>query len=174
LLRNTEPHNPQAVFLAERQKRPGDPAQAGTPQKEKLSEKQKRPIFIQEESKEAPVNHGEEAVSWDEALARVEGDRELLAEMAALFLDSGPGLLAAVREAIDRQDASGLEHAAHDLKSSVGNFGARKAQEAALKLEKMGRGGDLTHAEEAYRSLERSMRQLWPVLEAMQRSEQAS
>jgi HPt (histidine-containing phosphotransfer) domain-containing protein len=120
------------------------------------------------------VYPGEAAVSWEEALARVEGDRELLAEMAALFLESGHGLLAAIREAIDRQDARGLEHAAHDLKSSVGNFGAHTAREAALSLEKMGRAGDLARAEEAYRSLERSMQQLWPVLEAMQGSEEVS
>ena len=120
------------------------------------------------------MNRDEEAGSWDEALARVEGDRELLSEMAALFLESGPGLLAAVREAIDRQDAGGLEHAAHDLKSSVGNFGARRVREAALNLEKIGRGGDFTRVEESYRALERLMQQFWPVLEAMKKREKAS
>ena len=101
----------------------------------------------------------------------MEGDRELLAEMATLFLETGPGLLSVVREALDRQDAGGLEHAAHNLKSSVGNFGAGRARDAALNLEKIGREGDLTHAEESYRALERMMQQLWPALAAMQKSE---
>jgi len=120
------------------------------------------------------VNREEEAGSWDEALARVEGDLELLAKMAALFLESGPGLLAGVREAIDRQDAGELEHAAHDLKSSVGNFGARRAQEAALTLEQIGRGGDLRRVEESYRALKTSLQQFWPVLEAMKKRGNAS
>ena len=101
----------------------------------------------------------------------MEGDRELLAEMAKLFLDVGPTLLSAVQEAITRHDANGLEEAAHSLKSSVGIFGAHTAQEAALNLERIGRGGDLARAEEVYRSIEKSIKQLWPVLEEMQRKE---
>lgn len=124
-----------------------------------------------EEPEEIRMEGGENAINWEEALARVERDRELLAEMAALFLEDGPGLLGAVREALDRQDACGVEHSAHALKSSVGNFGARRAWEAAFNLEKMGRGGDLTQAEEAYRVLDDSVQQLQPYLEAMRKRE---
>jgi two-component system, sensor histidine kinase and response regulator len=99
------------------------------------------------------------------------GDRDLLGEMTKLFLDVGPTLLSAVREAIARHDANGLEEVAHSLKGSVGIFTARTAQEAALNLEKIGRRGDLACAEEVYRSLENSTKQLWPVLEEMQRKE---
>jgi len=120
------------------------------------------------------VDCNDEVVNWDEALTHVEGDRELLAEMATLFLEVCPGLLSAIREAIARHDARGLEHAAHDLKSSVGNFGAHTAQEAALTLEKIGREGDLARAQEAYRLLEESVQHLSPVLEALARNEEAS
>ena len=43
-----------------------------------------------------------EAAVFDQAaaLARVEGDEELLAELAGLFLEEAPGLLAQMREAL--------------------------------------------------------------------------
>lgn len=107
-------------------------------------------------------------VNWDEALARAEGDRKLLSEMAALFLQTGPALMAALADAIARQDAGGLERAAHSIKSSVGNFGADTAQEAALVLETIGReGGDWPRAEEAYQGLQQCLGQLWPTLKTV-------
>ncbi len=103
-------------------------------------------------------------VDWGEALARVEGDTQLLAEMVRLFSEECPRLLSAVRDAVARRDAKALEHAAYALKSSVANFTARGPFEAALKLEMMGRKGDLSHAEEACRWLERQIERLTPTL----------
>jgi HPt (histidine-containing phosphotransfer) domain-containing protein len=101
------------------------------------------------------------------ALAGVEGDKQLLAEMTQLFLEEGPKLLAAVREAVARQDAKALEFAAHALKGSVGNFSAPRAFQAALKLEMMGRQGDLAGAQEAYQLLNGQIERLQPALEAL-------
>ena len=113
-----------------------------------------------EESIASPVN-------WDEALARVEGDHQLLADMAKLFLDDGPKLFSDVRSAIAGHDSKALERAAHALKSSTGNFSAHPAYEATLQLEKIGRDGDLARAEEACRLLDQELARLWPVLEAI-------
>mgnify|MGYP001224698022 CR=1 FL=1 len=63
-------------------------------------------------------------------------------------------MLSAIREAIAQGDDEALARAAHRLKGSVGNFGARRAVEAALRLEDMGREGDLSGAEEGYQMLE--------------------
>lgn len=145
--------------------RPNTPPEATT-QAETLQDKE---LSFHGEPEEVPAGRQEAIMNWDEALAYVEGDRELLGEMATLFLDIGPDLLSAVREAITRHDANSLEKAAHSLKSSVGVFGAHTAQEAALDLEKIGRGGDLARAEEVYRLLDNSIQQLWPALKEMQR-----
>jgi len=90
----------------------------------------------------------------DATLARVEGDRELLQEIIGLFCDEAPGLLAAIQESIARRDAKALGRAVHTLKGSVGHFGAQRAYDAALRLEVMGRSGDLTNVEETYAELE--------------------
>ncbi|HXG47494.1 MAG TPA: response regulator [Methylomirabilota bacterium] len=81
------------------------------------------------------------------ALNRVEGDVELLKEVAGLFFQDGPTLMQTIRNAIGRGDAKALERAAHTLKGSVGNFGARTAQEMARQLEQMGRDGDFANAQ---------------------------
>jgi two-component system, sensor histidine kinase and response regulator len=87
-------------------------------------------------------------------LARVEGDRELLRELVTLFLDESPGLLSEIQQSIARRDGKALERAAHTLKGSVGNFGAKRSYDVALKLEMMGRAADFTNAQEAFAQLQ--------------------
>jgi two-component system sensor histidine kinase/response regulator len=102
----------------------------------------------------------------DAALKRVDGDRELLKEIAHLFFEDTPRLLTEVRNAIQRGDSKALERSAHTLKGSVGNFGARTAFEAAFSLEQMGRNGDFARASEVFTQLERQVTLLIPALEA--------
>jgi CheY-like chemotaxis protein/HPt (histidine-containing phosphotransfer) domain-containing protein len=109
----------------------------------------------------APVK---EAFNMQEALARVDGDRELLGEMAALFLEEYPRFLAQIQEAISKKDSSALSYAAHTLKGSVGNFAANAAFDAAFILERIGRQGDLTQAPAALAQLETTLTQLMPAL----------
>lgn len=77
----------------------------------------------------------EAAFDQNVALARVEGDTELLREIVALFSDEAPRLLSEIRESITHCDSKALERAAHSLKGSVGSFGAQGAFDAALRLE---------------------------------------
>jgi len=91
------------------------------------------------------------------ALSRVGGDKELLREIAVLFIQDCPCALAQIREAITRADAAKLENAAHALKGSVANFGAREAVEAAFRLEQMGRGNEMSEAEGMLCKLESSL-----------------
>jgi CheY-like chemotaxis protein len=105
-------------------------------------------------------NNGEPVVDWSEALARVEGDELLLGDLARLFLNDCPKLLAALHEAVSRQDAKSLQQVAHALKGSVGNFAARGAYDAAAKLEEIGTEGNLTRAAQAYVELEDEIEKL--------------
>jgi PAS domain S-box-containing protein len=97
-------------------------------------------------------------------LERVDGDTELLNKMIKLFLEEWPRLWSAMRTAADSQDPQALARAAHTLKSSVGNFAARGAFEAARRLEIMGRAGDLSDVDEAARLLEQEIERLKPAL----------
>ncbi|AGA25164.1 hybrid sensor histidine kinase/response regulator [Singulisphaera acidiphila] len=85
----------------------------------------------------------ESAFNLADALADVEGDQALLRELALIFLEDCPRLKAAVHEAVEAGSPERLYRAAHALKGAVSNFGARGAFEAAVRLEALGRGGDL-------------------------------
>ncbi|HEX5484084.1 MAG TPA: PAS domain S-box protein, partial [Terriglobia bacterium] len=66
-----------------------------------------------------------------EALERVEGDEELLDEIVRLFLETYPGTLAQLRDAVERGDADEIQKSAHKLKGGISNFGAQKVIEEA-------------------------------------------
>lgn len=106
------------------------------------------------------------------ALERVGGDQLLLEEVAQLFLETSPDLLGEIRRAVEAREARALERTAHTLKGSVGNFGAEAAYQAALRLEKMGRSGDLTAVEEALGALESEMERLRPALATLGQGKQ--
>jgi HPt (histidine-containing phosphotransfer) domain-containing protein len=72
-----------------------------------------------------------------------------------------------VREAIDRGDADALNRAAHTLKGVVANFASPPSYEAALRLEQMGRGGELAGARAAFATLTTTVGHLESALRAL-------
>jgi len=107
------------------------------------------------------------AMDLAEALERTSGDRELLGEMAELFLADCPGMVSGVRQALSDLDADAAARAAHSLKGSVGNFGAHAAFDAALAVETAAREGDLAGAQEAFTDLAVEVSRLVPSLTAL-------
>ena len=103
----------------------------------------------------------------DALFERVGGDIEFLQEIAGLFLEDCPKLLAEIRGAVASGDAHTLERAAHTLKGSIANFGAEAAREAALRLESLGRTGNLSPAQEAYSALETEVGRFTSALESL-------
>jgi len=130
-----------------------------TPTEETLSDS------MPEQDAEPPV------VDWEAAVSHFEGDVELLKEIAEMFLEESPVLMYQMREALNLGDCSALERAAHTLKGSVGNFAAKPAYEAALKVESVGRDNEMRHADKAYRRLEEEIARLKPVLTSLGRDE---
>jgi two-component system, sensor histidine kinase and response regulator len=99
------------------------------------------------------------ATSIDEAeiLARFDGDIELARELAGIFIDEYPNYLAAIREAVVSASPKALEHSAHTLKGSLGNFSTKDAHASALQLETLGRTGSVDGAAEILQKLEQQM-----------------
>ncbi len=99
-------------------------------------------------SQAAPVQSAADAslVQWDQSLDAVGGDRELLEELAAAFLQETPELLAGIEQAVAAGDCSEVQRQAHSLKGSLRFFGADAASETALCVEDLGRRGELTAA----------------------------
>jgi HPt (histidine-containing phosphotransfer) domain-containing protein len=89
-----------------------------------------------------------------EALQRVCGSFALLRELAGLFLEDSPKWMGEIRQALSAGDPAGLRRAAHTLRGSASNFGARPSEDAAGRLEALARDGDLLAAAEGVCVLE--------------------
>ncbi|MEQ1883504.1 MAG: Hpt domain-containing protein [Bryobacteraceae bacterium] len=113
-------------------------------------------------------SHGSPSlVDREAALVRVGGDKELLHEIAQIFLEDYPKSLADLRDAGTRGDANRVERTAHGLKGAAANFGAQPVVDAALTLEKMGRQHDLSGFTAALGALERTLSQFKHELEEL-------
>ena len=121
--------------------------------------KSKTPEPFTPEAKPSPS-----ALALDVALAQVDGDTELLAEVINLFLSDCPRMLNRIRQAFDRKDASALREAAHSMKGTLGAFGAHAAVGAAYALEQGARDGDLSATPDLYLRLEQEISNILPAL----------
>jgi signal transduction histidine kinase/CheY-like chemotaxis protein/HPt (histidine-containing phosphotransfer) domain-containing protein len=83
-------------------------------------------------------------------LQRLGGDEQTLRELAALFVETCPQLLAEAQAALEACDCQTLARAAHTLKGSLANFSAAGAHEATLALEKAARSDDVEAARLAW------------------------
>jgi CheY-like chemotaxis protein/HPt (histidine-containing phosphotransfer) domain-containing protein len=114
-----------------------------------------------------PAPARETILNEAQVLTRVGGDRDLLAEMAALFREDCPKTLGALRQAVKAGDAHKVQTIAHALKGAVATFGAEAAFDAARDLETMGRRCDLGGAEAGLALLEREIPRLEAALAAL-------
>ncbi len=69
------------------------------------------------------------------ALGRVGGNRELLAELAQLFVEDYPAKIADVRASLDAKDARRGQRVVHHVKGGLATLGATALQETAARLE---------------------------------------
>ncbi|MFH1058479.1 MAG: response regulator [Pseudomonadota bacterium] len=81
------------------------------------------------------------------------GQASMPPEIVRVFLDEYPGQLQAAAAALAQGDAAGLALHAHSLKGSLGYFDQGAVWEAARRLEKLGRSGDLAQAPAALAEL---------------------
>ena len=97
---------------------------------------------------------------YNELLAFMEGDRDLLLELIEVFFEDAPQRVEAVRRALADRDAEALYKAAHALKGSAGNFGAPNVVRRANRLEALARENDLDAAALEFEFLETDVNQL--------------
>jgi two-component system sensor histidine kinase/response regulator len=111
-----------------------------------------------------PADPTMKAPSDAELLARFDGDHELLKELAGIFLKECPRMLDGIRAALHAADSPALEHAAHTLKGSVGNFAMPGPWETAQRLELLAKSGQCSGAAEIFHVLEQQIAQFNEVL----------
>jgi len=102
-----------------------------------------------------------------QVLARVGGDRELLAEISRLFVDDAPQHLRRIRAAIDARDSDALRRAAHSLKGAAANFDAEGVVKMARTFEQMGRDASFEDHEKLWHQLNAETERLISVLRAV-------
>ena len=110
---------------------------------------------------------GFQSIDLDAALEHVGGDFDVLREVAGLFLEESPKILAALHQALRSGDAAGLARAAHNLKGGVSTFCAQQAYEAARAVETAGRNDNLSQATRDLARLSSAIEALAPELSAL-------
>ena len=108
-----------------------------------------------------------EPFDYSKALAQADGDQDLLAEVAAVFLQQYPKHLFAIREAIARNDSRTLGSIAHSLRDESSNFAAQQVCQVATEIETLAENGGLDAAKAAYARLKEALDQLRPALEKL-------
>lgn len=103
----------------------------------------------------------------EEALARLGGDRDLLAELAGMFVDQLPELLEATRTGVAGPDTTGGITPAHTLKGLLAQFGAGHAHLCARDVELACRENRADDARAACTRLEAACQAVAPQLEAL-------
>jgi two-component system, sensor histidine kinase and response regulator len=96
----------------------------------------------------------------DAILRRVGADPDLLLELVSVFQSESVELLHDIRRAVSRRDGAALQRAAHSLKGALTTLAASAASQAALRLESIGREGDLGHVDAAWSALQHEMKRL--------------
>jgi HPt (histidine-containing phosphotransfer) domain-containing protein len=95
---------------------------------------------------DTPNQKGADVFDLSQTMEMVGGDDALFREICLLLLQNSKEAIATIEEKISDGDAQGLERAAHSLKGSVANFGAKSAYDAAYRLEVLGREKKLIDA----------------------------
>ncbi len=101
-----------------------------------------------------------EAIDWTAVLKQMRGNPRLVQVLAEATLAELPNMLTAVRLAIEKGDAPGLQLAAHTLKGTLRYFGDTAAFQWSEGLEKMGGSRNLSDAADSFTSLESALEPL--------------
>ena len=83
-----------------------------------------------------------------DALHRLDGDEELLATVAQLFIDEHGNYCVGLENALAAGDAAALRREAHSAKSMLATFSYAAGQALAFELETKAATGDLSTAPE--------------------------
>ncbi|MEW6753187.1 MAG: Hpt domain-containing protein [Candidatus Latescibacterota bacterium] len=105
----------------------------------------------------APVATVAAGSPLQQALEFLEGDRALLAELAATFQRDCPGYLAALRQAVAGADPPALARAGHVIRGVLGTLGLEQAAAAAGQLEALAVQGGMDGAAALTAALEQGV-----------------
>jgi len=100
-------------------------------------------------------------------LERLMDDEDLLADVLRGFISDTPGLITALKAAVEAGDAQGARRTAHTLKGSASNVSAIALMEAAKKAEDAARTEDIEKAGDCLDEIDAAFEDLKIALKAM-------
>jgi two-component system, sensor histidine kinase and response regulator len=115
-------------------------------------------------------------LDWDRtaALARVDGDEAFLRELAELFVESCPLLLAQLTNAIQERDPAAIAKVAHTIQGNAASLGATACHDQARLLEEKGKAHELDDAEFLLTELQRRLDSFVEVLKRFAQETESS
>jgi CheY-like chemotaxis protein len=104
---------------------------------------------MRSDARESPGGPDVSRVTEEAALARLDrmGGKELVRELASIFLEDMPSRFVAMHDALVRHDPDALEKSAHAMKSSSAQLGAERLSHACERVESAADRRDFTTAE---------------------------
>ncbi len=81
------------------------------------------------------------------------GGERLVGRLVHVYLEDAPDNIDALHAALEKDDAGAVAFAAHSLKSSSANLGARRIAALAAEVEQSARSGSLAGCEQRLRDI---------------------
>lgn len=119
---------------------------------------------IQSQNPAAETGAEPKAFDIDEALAKSDGDVELMNELFDIFLQMVPGIRQSLQNSFDQSDLQATAEVAHLVKGSVSSFGAECLWNAALTLEQICRKEKIEEYAVAHQTLTQELNRLTDAL----------
>lgn len=104
---------------------------------ENLAEEIQRACNLGQQAAEAPI------FDYSQALAQLSDDKTLFNELAAIFIEELPALLASLHNAIEKQDFDAIRRSAHQLKGECLHFVCAPLESRLSQLEQAATAGNL-------------------------------
>jgi two-component system sensor histidine kinase/response regulator len=124
------------------------------------------PLTLEAEEQAAPGSALDPAVLAELRQFQGEGEPDIVQELAEAFQFETPPLLETLRQAVAEKQPEQLKRAAHNLKGSSQNLGARTVAALSAELETLGKNGTLEGARELVACLEQEYQRVCQALAA--------
>lgn len=105
------------------------------------------------------------AFDLDATLKRLDGDRALLRELIAFFLEDCPAVFDQLEASVRDGNMAAIERAAHSMKGLTANVGGGPTALVAARIEESARQKNLKDAQSALPELKRELNRLRSALE---------
>lgn len=103
-------------------------------------------------------------INFEELLARVENDRELMQDLLDMFREEYPRQRQVLQQALDENQMQQIHSAGHTLKGMCANLAMPQAALAAARVEMAGKTQNQGELAEAIADLDRAVARIWSQL----------